>query len=269
MCDPGSLLSTAVGAGTKAMDLIGKQKAAQQQDQANKDHALFQLALMSQHLNRQDYLRMQGEGMWSAALGDMGAASQIGRQSQEEARLASYLNGDSNPVYGAPEAPSLGIKWWEGQPTQGGDRGLASFANAPPPNTTVTPPPTRDGGFSFDPNIAGAKQGGDVFQRDLAYKLNQAARGARGQINALARLSSYGNSYGGLGTMNPLILENSGNAIDFQNNFRRGDLAVYEVEKAIPARQYQYKQSPASALGGMLGAGAKGLGSAAGMGGMF
>lgn len=267
MCDPGSLLGTVAGAGTKAADAFGRQKAAAQQDKANKDHAMMQLFLMDQHLKRQDALRGQGEGMWSAALDDMSAASQVARQSREEARLASYLNGDTPAISGATDPASLSIKWWNDQPVNFGSGGIAQYSNAPQTDKTITAAPSTEGGFSFDPNIAGSKQGGDYFQADLASKLARAARGARGQINALAKISSYGGSYGGLGTVNPLILQNSGDAIDFRNNMRRGDLAVWEAEKAIPATQYTYKASPASSLAGLFGAGMKGLGSSAGMGG--
>ena len=263
MCDPGSLISAGVGAGTRLADGFGKQAAAQKQQEANKNHAMMQLMLMQQHLQNQNRMRGQSQGAWSAGLDDMGAASQIARQSQEEARLGAYLNGDTQPVFGSPQASSMGVRWWEEQPVNN-KNGLPSYSNAPPPNTTVVAPPANSGeGFSFDPGIAGSAQGGDVFQSDLARKLNTAAREARGQINSLARLSSYGGSYGGLGTVNPMILGNSANAIDMWNNFRRGDLRVYDVERQIPAAQYQYKSSPLMALGGLLGAGAKGLGSAA------
>lgn len=269
MCDPASLLSTAVGAGTKAMDAFGKQKAAAQQDRANKDHAMMRLMLMDQHLKRQDALRGQGEGMWSAALDDMSAASQTARQSQEEARLASYLNGDTGAVAGAPRPASLDIKWWNDQPVDFKSGGIAQYTNAPQSDKTIAAAPGTGGGFSFDPNIAGSAQGGDIFQADLAGKLARAARSARGQINALAKLSSYGGSYGGLGTVNPLVLQNSGDAIDMRNNFRRGDLAVWQAEDAIPAAQYTYKASPASSLAGLFGAGMKSMGDTAGRGGLF
>lgn len=256
------------------MDAMGKQKAAQQQDQANKQNAMMQLMLMDQHLKTQDRFRGQGEGAWSAALDDLSAISQIGRQSQEEARLAAYLNEDAGPVIGAPNAPSLGIDYWNEHPTNSDAGGIQQYSDKPATNTALVKPPSTEGGFKFDPKIAGSKQGGQVFQQDLARKLATAARGARGQINALARLSSYGGSYGGLGTDNPLILQNSSNAINLWNNFRRGDLRVYEAEKAIPASQYTYKQSPLASLGGLFGKGMGGLGEAAGsggadMGGMF
>ncbi len=268
MCDPSSLLSAGVGAGTKVMGAIGQQKAAAQQDRANKDHAMYQLMLMQQHMATQDRMRGQGEGMWSAALDDLSATSQIARQAREESRLAGYLNGDTGPNFAAaPKAPSLGIDWWNSHPVNGSNGGIKTYSDAPKADNTVVAPPTTDGGFSFDPKIAGTKQGGDVFQSDLAYKIGNAARESRKQINALARISSYGGSYGGLGTMNPLILGNSGNAIDMWNNFRKGDMQVYNVERQVPASQYTYKQSPAMALSGLFSSGMKGLGGAMGGGG--
>jgi hypothetical protein len=271
MCDPGSLLSTGVGAGTKVMDAMGRQKAAQQQDKANKDHAMMKLMLMNQHMQTQNAFRGQAEGAWSAALDDMSASTQIARQSQESARLASYLNGDSQPITNVPYPASLGNSSAQTHAidTGPGGKGIATYTDAPTSDKTVVAPASKEGGFSFDPSIQGSKGGTDLFRSDLARKLNIAARGARGQINALADLSAYGGSYGGLGTVNPLILQKSGQTIDLFNNFRRGDMNVYNVERRIPASQYQYKQSPAMGLAGLFGSGMKGMGEAAGSGGGF
>lgn len=266
MCDPSSLMSAGMGAGTKMMDAMGRQKAAQQQDKANKDHAMMELFLMDQHLKTQARYRGQGEAAWGAALDDMSARSQIARQSQEEARLSKYLNEEGPAVLGAPVPGSLNNRWWEEQPVNGGGASLATYKNPAPTDQTIAPPPSNEGQFMFNTDIAGSKQGGDRFQTDLAAKIADASRGARKQINALARLSSYGGSFGGLGTNNPLIMQNSANAIDLWNNFRRGDMQVYNVEKQIPASQYQYKQSPLMSLSGLFGAGMKGMGGAAGGG---
>jgi hypothetical protein len=271
MCDPGSLLSTGVGAGTKVMDAMGRQKAAQQQDKANKDHTMMQLMLMAQHMNTQNAFRGQAEGAWSAALDDMGAASQIARQSQESRRLAAYLNGDTQPLMDVPRPASLDINTADTHKIDAGPggKGIARYTDVAGADTAVAPMPTKEGGFSFSPAISGSHGGTAMFRSDLARKLNKAARGARGQINALADLSAYGGSYGGLGTVNPLIMQKSGQAIDMWNNFRRGDMSVYNVERQIPASQYQYKQSPAMGLAGLFGSGMKGMGEAAGSGGGF
>ncbi len=270
MCDPASLMSSGVGAGTKVMDAMGKQKAAQMQDQANKENAQRQLMLMAQHMNTQNAFRGQGEAAWGAALDDLSAGTQIARQTQEEARLAAYLNGDTQPLMNVPKVASLDGRYWEEQPvdTGPGGKGVATYTNAPKSDKTIAAAPSSEGGFNFDTAIAGSKQGGDVFQTDLAQKLAIASRSARKQINSLARLSSYGGSYGGQGTVNPLILQHSGNAIDLWNNFRKGDMAVWNAEKQIPATQYQYKQSPLTSLSGLFSQGMSGLGQASG-GGMF
>lgn len=269
MCDPGSLIGAGVGAGTKVMDAMGRQKAAQQQDQANKQHAMMQLYLMQQHMDTQNRLRGQAEGAWSAALDDMGAASQIARQSQESRRLAAYLNGDTQPLMDVPRPASLDINTatTHAVDTGPGGKGIARYIDVPGADTAVAPPPTKEGGFSFDPAIQGSKGGTEMFRSDLARKLNMAARSARGQINALADLSAYGGSYGGLGTVNPLIMQKSGQAIDLFNNFRKGDMQVYNAEMAIPASQYQYKQSPLMGLSGLFGGGMKGMGESMGSGG--
>lgn len=266
MCDPGSLIGAGLGAGTKVADAMGRQRAAQQQDRANKENAMRQLFLMNQHLNQQDAFRRQGEGAWSGALDDLSAAAQISQQTHEAARLASYLNGDTQPITDVTQPSSLSVATWQDHPIDAGPggKGIARYTDTPAANTSVAPPPSKNGGFSFDPNINGSTNGGNVFKADLARKLALASRDARGQINALANLSSYGGSYAGNGTLNPMILQNSARGIDMHNNFRRGDMNVWNVESQIPASQYQYKQSPLMGLSGLFGAGMKGLGSTAG-----
>lgn len=268
MCGPAAgMMSSGIGMAGQMAGAMGQQAAARKQDQANKDHALYQLLLMNEQIKKQEANRRQGEAMWNATLNDMSAGASIARQTHEARRLASYLNGDSGPLENVYKPPSLGINWWEDQPTSGIHGGIHDYTNGKAPDMSVTPPPSTDGGFSFGTGIAGSKQGGGVFQADLAAKTARAARGARKEINALAGLSSYGGSYGGLGSVNPLLLQNSGNAIDFRNNLRKGDMQVYNVQRQIPATQYKYRQSPMAGLGGMVGKGMSSLGQSMGGGG--
>ena len=102
---------------------------------------------------------------------------------------------------------------------------------------------------------------GDLFQQDLARGIADAARSAKQRIGALATVNSFGGSFGGLGTVNPLNQARSGSEIDFANDLRRGSLAAFETEKAVPPKQIEYTPSPFADLAGALfSVGSQGLG---------
>lgn len=169
---------------------------------------------------RQEDLRKQADAAREQGLQQIGADAQQKRQSEEEARLAAYLKGD-----------------------EGKSQEMTPQADIP---TSVA-----------DPRLAGQQDTGDPgdknFQGDLARKINEATQGAKQRLGALARVSSYGESFGGLGTTNPLIQQETGQNIDKFNEFRRGSMAAYGLEKAIDPVQVTYQPSP---LGDILGAAA-------------
>jgi hypothetical protein len=120
--------------------------------------------------------------------------------------------------------------------------------------------------------LSGQQYGGDVFQSDLAKKLSDAAASAKQRIGALATVGSYGGSFGGLGTINPINQAASGAGIDLQNEKRRGSLAAYGTERAVDPQQIAYSNPIADVASGFLGAGMQGVGQAAankGLGGIF
>ena len=73
-----------------------------------------------------------------------------------------------------------------------------------------------------DAELSGQSQGPEDFRSDLAAKINTATKDARKRMAALATVSSYGDSFGGLGTTNKEILGKSGSAIDMANDLRKG-----------------------------------------------
>jgi hypothetical protein len=91
----------------------------------------------------------------------------------------------------------------------------------------------------------------------------------RDRIKALGTMNSYGDSLMGLGTENPLAFQRSGWDINQANNFRKGSLQAFQVEKAIQPQQVQYRGSPLSMAMNAAGGLVSGLGNAAGGGGMF
>jgi hypothetical protein len=97
------------------------------------------------------------------------------------------------------------------------------------------------------------------FMGDLTKQVSQATAAARQRISALATASSYGGSFGGLGTTVPIALAKGGNAINLQNAIRQGDLKTYGVEQQVQPIQYavgpgtENQMSMSKALGSMAG----------------
>jgi hypothetical protein len=86
-------------------------------------------------------------------------------------------------------------------------------------------------------------------------QINQATAQARQRIAALATASSYGGSFGGLGTTVPIALAQGGNAINLQNAIRQGDLKTYGVQQQVQPVNYTFGPgTPATAgIGKALG----------------
>jgi hypothetical protein len=236
MCDPVTLgiASTVVGAAGSAANAAGMRKAQKQQANEVSSWQRQQTKFRQDEQGRQEELRQGAEQAQQQGLEQISGEAQAKRQAEEEARLASYLQGDQQ------------------QATQ--ETGGAPVSVA-------------------DKSLSGQSGGGEEFKTDLAKKINDASKGAKERLGALARVSSYGDSFGGLGTTNPLLQQAAGGAIDRQNEFRRGSLGAYNVERAIEPVQVSYTPSPMAdifssalsfggqALGNSFGGGTGGLGS--------
>ncbi|WLB24966.1 hypothetical protein QIH85_24095 [Bradyrhizobium japonicum] len=119
-----------------------------------------------------------------------------------------------------------------------------------------------------DKLLSGQQDMADTVKTGVANRIAQAAAEARDRINALAAVQSYGGSQFGLTNRANAIFNASGQDIRLAGDERQGDLAAYQVAKAVQPIQYQMTPSPwggaASAIAGKAGSG---LGSA--MAGMF
>lgn len=114
-----------------------------------------------------------------------------------------------------------------------------------------------------DQAIASGK--GDPATVDLAKKISEATASARQRIGALARVSSYGGSSGGLDQLTREALRKSGGAIDMANTFRRSSLGAYNTEQAVEPVQVSYTGSPlADIFSGLAQVGSMGIGSGIG-----
>jgi len=113
---------------------------------------------------------------------------------------------------------------------------------------------------SGDPNelasqmFSGQEHGSDAMKAAVQGHLQQAAIEARKRIEALAEVQSYGGSQFGLTNRANSILNASGQDIRMAGNQRAGQLAAYNVAKAVePIKITQYG---GSAAGGLANAGA-------------
>jgi hypothetical protein len=121
-----------------------------------------------------------------------------------------------------------------------------------------------------DPNtlaskmLSGQEGAGDYAKTNIQAQIQQAAIEARKRIQALAAVQSYGGSQFGLTNRANTILNASGQDIRLAGNERAGELAAYNVAKAV--EPIKIVQHGGQSLGGGAAAGAQiagtGLGNA-------
>lgn len=226
MCDPVSLsiASTVVGAvGTIGGGMAQRSAAKKQQEEVNVWQQQQKKDRAAEQV-RQEELRKEADAARLKGVQDLSGDEQVKRQKEEEARLASYLTGQGD-------------------------------ANATP-EADIGPQATADTA------MFSGQQGGDtVSNSDLAKKISEASSSAQQRIKALAKVSSYGESFGGLGTENPLLQQEAGTGIDMANEMRRGSLGAFGVEKAVDPVQVSFTPSPlADIFSTALSLGAQGMG---------
>jgi hypothetical protein len=107
--------------------------------------------------------------------------------------------------------------------------------------------------------LSGESTGNQTFMDSLTKQISQATSAARKRIAALATASSYGGSFGGLGTTTPIAFAQGGNDINLQNAIRQGNLKTYGVQQQVQPLQYTVgegtiqQQGIAKALGSIAG----------------
>jgi hypothetical protein len=231
VCDPLSIGLAVAGVAGSAMQSAGAMKAQKRQEREVNIWQQQQNKAREAEQVRQEQMRQGANQSREQGLAQMAGENQQARQAKEEARLAAYLTGGEGSQT-ATQEPG-------GAPVSVADARLTG---------------QQDTGDDSDRN----------FQTDLAKKISDASKGAKQRLGALARVSSYGESFGGLGTENPLIQQESGAGIDKFNEFRRGSMAAYGLEKAINPVQVTYTPSPiATALQTIGSIGSYGMGASA------
>jgi len=230
-----SMLGTGANMAGTIMESNAKKKSQKQQQDNLNNWYLQQAMFRNQEMMRQRDLGFKAGNAFRDNLYDTaGGLAQASQQQKEQERLqGAYAAGTSASEYAQP-ASDASIQ-------AGSQRGA----------------------------LAGQSGGDGEFRTDLARRLNNAAGDARNRIAALATMNSYGDSQYGLGNVVPMGFQQAGWDINKFNNFRRGSLQAYGVEKAIEPVQVQHQGSAgamgAKAAGGLL----SGLAGAGGGGGMF
>lgn len=226
MCDPTVLAigSTIAGVAGQAANYFGQQSAQNKQEDAYNEWAAQQSKNRMLENARQEDMRKTSQAAQQQGLQDVSADAQKRAQAEEEARLGDYLQGKDQQATPDPSAPiSIADRTLSGQNR--------------------------------------ADEGGQ-FQTELAKQINNANAASKQRIQALARVSSYGGSSGGLDTMTQEALRRSGSAIDVTNDLRRGSLGAYGVEQAVNPKQISYTPSPIAGIASSLfSMGTQGLGS--------
>lgn len=224
------LAGTGLQIGGQIADMQGRQKAARQQQENMNNWYLYQALIRNQEYMRQDAFRGQADASRQNVLyNDVSSTAQKAKQGAEAERLATEYAKGTSAAAGAPSASDAAIA----AGTQAG-------------------------------TLTGQSGGDKEFRSDLARRLNNSASRVRDRITALGTMNSYGDSLRGLGTENPLAFQRAGWDINQFNNFRKGSLQAYGVEKQIQPQQVQYRGSPLgmalNAAGGMV----SGLGNSSG-----
>jgi hypothetical protein len=116
---------------------------------------------------------------------------------------------------------------------------------------------------SIDKELLSGQQGGDdSIKGHIQMQIQAAAQQARSRIAALAAVQSYGGSQFGLTNRANTIFNTAGQDIRLASDMRQGDLAAYNVAKAV--EPIKIVQHGGQSLGGIAAAGAKAAGSGLG-----
>ena len=224
-----------IGTGLNAAGTISaarsNQQAQREQQEAMDQWHMYQLQMRNQEMLRQRALGFKATSAFNQNLyDDVGAQAQMAQQQKEQQRLVGAYGSGTSAV--ATPASDASI--------QAGSQSAA---------------------------LTGQSGGDGEFRTDLARRLNNAASDARGRIEALATMQSMGDSQFGIGNTVPQAFTRTAQTINQMNNYRRGSLNAYGVERAVePVKINAGGQSRSGlykAAGGLLsgiGSGGGGMG---------
>jgi hypothetical protein len=106
--------------------------------------------------------------------------------------------------------------------------------------------------------LSGQQTGDQGIKGSIEAQIQAAAQESRKRIAALAAVQSYGGSQYGLTNRANTIFNTAGQDIRLASDMRQGDLAAYNVAKAV--EPIKIVQHGGQSLGGIAAAGAKAAG---------
>lgn len=211
MCDPSIMAIASMASGLA--DMAGQQSAQAQQKKSYDEWFAQQEKNRIEQSKKQEDARQLAEQARQQTVEDVSGTNVAKAQSDTAARLASEWS-QGTPL--TADAAHGGVD--PGTTTSIADKYLLSGQ----PRSTST-----------DPND-------QVFTSDLAAKLNAASKDAKQRIANLANVSSYNDATGGVNSLFRNMFQRSAGMIDKENEFRRGNLAVYGIQQAVQPVQWSY-----------------------------
>lgn len=204
MCDPVTIGLVGMGASLAGAGVQAQQVAnlENQQNTANAQWVAYQNKIHQQAAQQEQTARTAADTARQQTLQQFNPANQTQIQQNEAQRLTSLYN---NP-------------------------GQAANTGATPTDPNAVASLALSGEPSGPQNSA--------FMNNLTQQVNTATSQARNRIAALASANSYGGSFGGLGTVDPITLQQGGNAINLQNAIRQSNTATYGTEQQVQPVSY-------------------------------
>jgi hypothetical protein len=213
MCDPLSIglaaLSTVGSIASSAAQASAAEDVQNKQNAANAAWVAYQENAQHQAQLAEDTARQHANDARMATLSKMTPENQQQMQATEAQRLnTTYQNTSAAGTTG------------RGDPGQ---------------NTASSSPYLLSGEQS---GVSTASPGGANAVGSISAQVNQATAQARSRISALATANSYGGSFGGLGRVDPIMMQQGANQINLQNELRKQDMQLLGVEQQVQPLHY-------------------------------
>lgn len=214
MCDPlsiGMAALSAVGSIGGAMaQASATEDVMNKQNQANSAWAAYQMNAMRQAATANDAARANANAAREQTLSKLSPDAQQQTQATEAQRLNTTYQNTSETGTG---------------------RG------APGQNTATSSPYALSGEQT---GVSTASPGGQNSMQSLSDQVNTATTQARNRVAALATANSYGGSFGGLGRVDPIALQQGANQINLQNEIEKGNTQLLGIQQQVQPLHYTF-----------------------------
>jgi hypothetical protein len=225
MCDPISIIGLAFSIGSAVANYQAQEDMANQQNAANDAWVAYQRRKSQEFQAEDEKHRKEAQAGREGALEGLTADKQKAAQEAEQSRLTAALTPEDIAAMAKGDRTAVDKELLSGQQKGVGDQGIRG---------------------------------------NIEAQIQAAAQESRKRIAALAAVQSYGGSQYGLTNRANTIFNTAGQDIRLASDMRQGELAAYNVAKAVePIKIVQHGGSSLGAIaaGGAQAAG-KGLGTA-------